>query len=908
MKFMTRITLFTLLFIVTATVGFARSQGQRGSIKGTVVDARSGQPLVGTTVLVEGTTLGTVTDPEGSFTISNILPGTVSIIAQYLGYEIFRQDVYVEGGRESQVRISLSSQGINVEKVVVIAQIDKESESVLLSEQKDAVVATQSVGAIEMSRKGIGDARGAVAQVSGISQQEGVKNVFVRGLGDRYNATYLNGFPVPSEDPEYKNIALDFFGTDVIQNIEVNKVFRASAGGDVGGAVIDINTKELFGKRAFSVSADGGFSSSVAGETFLRQDGVNYLGRSRKSPSAAETYEYVNKLDPTIVRAPVNHGYGLSGGYRFDLGRNRNPLSLFFVASHKTDYSLVKRNYRNGNDIDLIDVDQKGTTSNIEISQLALANVNFEVPHKMDLAYNFLLIHANDQYVADYIGKDVGRYNGDDQNRGFRRRQQSNDNLLMTNQLITRFMLHERVELNVGAAYNTITGSEPDRRENNLQLEPDGRYTFSGSNSQARFSSELKETDMNAKASLRIHLDTRHGIDMSNVSLGYRGRFVRDDFDATEDFVGAYDMGADRVGLDVKFDEYFNPETMAAGKLMRPGTNVYDYDVVKDVHSGYIEATQKFGSKFVANVGLQVDHAAMGVTVHKRIGSAVYKEEGEFSKLYWLPSLSLRWDVANKNALRLGASKSYTLPQSKEISSYVYWGVEHSTVGNVNIKPSDNYNVDLKWEFYPTSNELISLGAFYKYIARPIGLVNKASSAMTLEYDNIANHADVAGIELEVRKNIFNRTIGRGRFNRLSFGVNASYIYSAMLFDPKGTTPRTTAMEGATPFLVNGDLSYNYTSGETSITASLVVNYFSDRIYSLGALTYVHNIIEEGVPTLSFVSSFKVNKHLTLKLKAGNLLNQPYRLTRENFTKPGKLIISEFRKGVDVNIGISFEL
>ena len=53
--------------------------------------------------------------------------------------------------------------------------------------------------------------------------------------------------PFPSEDPEYKNISLDFFGTDIIQSVGVNKAFNAGGSSDVGGATIDIVSKELIG-------------------------------------------------------------------------------------------------------------------------------------------------------------------------------------------------------------------------------------------------------------------------------------------------------------------------------------------------------------------------------------------------------------------------------------------------------------------------------------------------------------------------------------------------------------------------------------------------------------------------------------------------------------------------------------
>ena len=131
----------------------------------------------------------------------------------------------------------------------VVAKANRESENVTMMEQKRSIVAIQTIGAQELSRKGISDAQAAVAKISGISKQEGVKNVFVRGLGDRYNITTLNRYPLPSEDPEYKNISLDFFSTDIIQSIDVNKAFYSNTPADVAGADINITSKGAYGRR-----------------------------------------------------------------------------------------------------------------------------------------------------------------------------------------------------------------------------------------------------------------------------------------------------------------------------------------------------------------------------------------------------------------------------------------------------------------------------------------------------------------------------------------------------------------------------------------------------------------------------------------------------------------------------------
>ncbi|MDL2319523.1 TonB-dependent receptor [Alistipes sp. OttesenSCG-928-B03] len=879
----------------------ATSYAQRGTIKGTVVDAKTGEPLAGTTVIIEGTTIGTSADANGHFTISNVVPGACSIYTYYLGYEIFWKKISVEPGKEVEVLISLASENITMDEVVVVAQINHEAENVVMSEQKESVVATQSVGAVEMSRKGLSDAKSVVAQVSGISKQEGVKNVSVRGLGDRYNATFLNGFPVPSEDPEYKNIALDFFGTDVISNINVNKVFTADNNGDVAGAVIDIRSKKLYEKQALSVDLGVGVNSSGVGADFLRQDGVNYWGVSNAKQPEEGDFGFGNSLDPSKVKLPMNHSYGISGGKRFEFGDQRNSLSFFVTASHSSDYAYTQETVRNANAAGDIFQDQKGERSAINTDQLVLANVDLRIGRSHGIEYNFMLIHANEQYVGDYLGLHTEKHQDSEEGMGYLRRQQSNDNRLMTHQLISKWSLTERIVFDVGAACNTIKGAEPDRRENYLSLQDDGLYTLTGSNRQKRFFSDLEESDLNLKAGLRYKLKRDFDIEKSNVTLGYRGRFVENDFSAVEYNFGRYAGSFSIDGL--KLDGIYNSANYEAGRFAMNRGDENSYHVTKNIHSGYAEITHPLCADLTINAGIQADYIDMSVDYNVQ-HSAPGREN--ITKTYFLPSLSLKYDFADNHSLRMGASKSYTLPQSKEISPYQYVDIGFVSQGNPNLKPSDNYNVDLKWDWYLTSSEFVSLGAFYKYISDPIGRVDQANSAGLLTYDNISSSAMAAGVEFEVRKNIFTR-MSRSRVGRLSVGMNASYIYSSLDLDIPNTVKRKTELEGASPFLVNGDISYQYTSGGGSkISLSLVAGYFSDRICTLGTQDF-NDTIEEGAVSLGAVASWKI-KAITLKLKAGNLLDPSYRLTRKIGQGDSMITLKEYKKGMDFSFGISFDL
>ncbi|HQB27754.1 MAG TPA: TonB-dependent receptor, partial [Paludibacter sp.] len=211
-------SLFFLLLMSFSPFIFA----QNGSISGKIIDAQNQEPLIGASVVLNGTTIGNSTNLDGNYNLQNIRPGTYALTVSYISYQTtMEENIVVEADKTTSLTIPLKPADFTLTEMEVVARANRESETILLMEQRKALIATQAVSAREMSRKGVSNAESAVTKVSGISKQNGVKNVFVRGLGDRYNNTTLNGFPIPSEDPEYKNIALDFFGTDVIQSIGV---------------------------------------------------------------------------------------------------------------------------------------------------------------------------------------------------------------------------------------------------------------------------------------------------------------------------------------------------------------------------------------------------------------------------------------------------------------------------------------------------------------------------------------------------------------------------------------------------------------------------------------------------------------------------------------------------------------
>src|SRR5690606_24311477 len=202
---------FLLGFLFFITLSFA----QTGTVSGTILDKEfDNEPLPFANITVKGSTQGSSTDDQGRYTIS-LKPGNYTLVIAYLGYETKEIPFTLKANERKVINHTLAASGVQLNDIVIEHAVLKEKESVLLQEQQ-AVEIKQAIGAQELSRKGISNAEAAVVKTSGVAKQEGVKNVFVRGLGDRYNSTSMNGLALPSEDPEYKNISLDFFGSEII--------------------------------------------------------------------------------------------------------------------------------------------------------------------------------------------------------------------------------------------------------------------------------------------------------------------------------------------------------------------------------------------------------------------------------------------------------------------------------------------------------------------------------------------------------------------------------------------------------------------------------------------------------------------------------------------------------------------
>lgn len=885
---------------------------QKGTMKGLVTDKNSSEPLVGATIYLEGTTTGTITDFDGNYVLENITPGTYNVRCSFISYETnVVNDVAIKAGNAVEYNFAMGESTVEIADVKVVAKANRESESMLLVEQKNAVLATQAIGAQEMSRKGAGDAEAAVKKMSGISKQEGVKNVFVRGLGDRYNSTSLNGFALPSEDPEYKNISLDFFSSDVIKTIGVNKVFSAVSPGDVGGAVINVESKELVGQGEFELGISAGTNSATVGKDFLATSGVNKFGyytatgAPRSQAEASSQYSFKNKLTPNQQTAGLNQGYSFAGGYSFN-----EKLSFYATGGYDVDYYYNTGVSRNTNTAGTFSQDFGYEKSVRSTNHMLMGNLDYKLSKTNTLSYNTMYIHTNSVYYGWFDG--TSRYFNDagaDNDKGVMIRQQVNDNTLVVNQLIAKLQLSARLKSDMGAAFNMVRGNEPDRRINNLYFTDlaNLQLTYLGNaGNQQRFDSKLSENDLNIRAGFTYALSNDKD-SKSSVNFGYYGRLVKRNFEANifdhEIFGSNGGVTYDYRTLDM--DEYFNPDGLNEIFTVQHFLDVYD--VTTFTNSPYANLIFQLGNKWVFSAGVRADLVDLKIDYNVNKG----QDEGSASlnQTFILPSFNAKYDINEKNSIRFGASKSYTMPQSKEISPFEYQDATFRSKGYAELNPSENYNLDIKWDFYLSNDELLTVNGFYKYITDPISRVEVAAANSFLSYRNISDKAMASGIELEFRKNIF-KLDGEAKSDKVSFGLNASYIKTQVDLPNNitGFVPTNTEseLEGAAPVIVNSDISYQFRRGSSTITSSFVFNSTTDKIYTLGTNGF-ENIIEKGIPTLDFVVGGKIGSHWGFSLKGQNLLNPEYVLEREPSTGGSPIKLSSYKKGMIFKTGLTYK-
>ena len=923
---------FKFLFIafVFCTLGFSQSKGK---VAGLITDAdvnNEAMPFVN--VMIKGTTNGNATDMDGKYEL-NVPAGNHILVISFVGYETVEIPFEVKANETTTVNRAISSGSVKLEDIIIQSRGSRAKETALLMDQKNAIEIKQSIGAQELTRKGVSDVATAVTKTTGITKQEGSGNIYVRGLGDRYNATTINGLPVPSNDPEKKNINLDIFSTDLVEFISIDKVYGSKLYGDFAGGNVDIISKDYKGKGFIKVEmgATGNTNAISEKDNFKVQSGYKSTGfSSRGIPSNSLTSYNFESLS-LEKKTPFSGNFGISAGDTYNVGEN-GKLSLFGTASFSNEYTSKN----DGTAASGVNAEATGkpgqdglygrkfdtyTSFGYNTNTTAMANVGYKINTDHKIKFNSIFVNSSSQKTDEYYGRIVDLAND---GNGLIRRSTFTQNKLFINQLLGDHRFSDRTSLNWGVSYDKVNGEMPDRTTNTLN-KVDGGYTI---NSQSapnnnRYFQSLEETEIAANASVDYKFAKTEDLAFKGkLTLGYNGRFKKRDFEATQ-----FNFKTDNSYLGTivdanNLDAFYNQANLSNG-IFKVSTfrgvagvpNALDpqtYNGDQKINGVFANVEYQFGSKFTAVLGLRAENISQNVEWNTQLDP-----EGDsdgFEKNAFLPSLTARYELNDKQNLRFGFSKTYTLPQFKERALFVYEDITEVHVGNPNLYPSDNYNLDLKWEMFPKDEELISVAAFGKYILNPMNEVTIASSTNDISYLNTGDMGYAAGIELEYRKLIFKTD--EQNANKLSAGLNASYMYTEQELDSEKVkaetdyqvdfTHETGKFTGASPLLLNADLTFakEWNDKKSSISTTLAYTYFSDRVYSIGTSNR-GNLVDKAVGALDFIVKSKVNEKLGLDFGVKNILNPTIDRVQEN--KGGDVNVLSYTKGINIGLGVNYQ-
>lgn len=260
-----------------------------GNLSGTVVDSASGSPLRGVTITISGLDSSAQTDLNGAYFIQRVPVGTYTVTFSRSGYRTGNAtDVVVSNGQTAKIDFPLAiapaplddTPLIELETFTITAAVLADSDIGLLSERQKAVSISDALGSESFSRLGLGDAAQAMSKVTGASIVDG-KYVYIRGLGDRYSNTLLNGVAIPSSDPDRRAVQMDIFPTSVLESIVTSKSFTPDQPGAFSGGSVNIRTKNFPDGFFATVGGSLAFNTNSFGEDILTVPGGgrDWLGR-----------------------------------------------------------------------------------------------------------------------------------------------------------------------------------------------------------------------------------------------------------------------------------------------------------------------------------------------------------------------------------------------------------------------------------------------------------------------------------------------------------------------------------------------------------------------------------------------------------------------------------------------------
>lgn len=835
--------------------------GQTGSIAGTVKDKSNSEAMIGGTVQIDGSSIGTTTDINGQFIIKNLKPGKYNVKVSYVSYgPKVIQNVNVENGETVNIDVELESNAVSLGDITVTAVRRTNTEISMITDIKASQFVSTGISGQQISKTLDKDASEVVKRVPGITIMDN-RFLIVRGLSQRYNNVWLNNAATPSAEADVKAFSFDIIPSSMIENIIIYKSPAAELPADFSGGFVKITTRNLPELNGFFISYGTGINENTTDREFYkplngRTDWLGFDNGSRALPSdmPAHLNDYELATNPAVRERITMLGRELNNNWspvrasaypdqKFLAGLNRifktgnttigNVTAVTYSLSNSSeeiqntdysiyDYSTDKPSYLN----QFVD---NHYSNSARVAVMNNTSISLGSNSKLELRNLF-----NQAGTSRYIirsGREWynnGRYIRSEELRYLSRS-------IYTGQLAGEHNFSEgktRVDWILG--YASSNKKEPDtKRYRYLRDEVDeDRYMLLFSDqadlsSQSRMWINLKENTLSAMVNFTKQLgsgefqpEIKVGVYFENKDRSFHARNFGYAKGSPESTFGQTYLPVDQIFTDSNIN-------LTTGIRLTEVTALSDsYTAGNNQISGYISARIPVGSRINIYAGLRAEKNRQTLSSYKQASSVRVNVDRDTINLF--PSANLTYNFSEKSLVRAAYGMTINRPEFREIAPFYYVDFEQNAgiYGAPHIKQAYIHSFDLRYELYPGHGETFNIGVFYKKFLNPIEQIILGNNPTQYSFENVES-ANSMGIESELRKSL---SFIPG-FENFTAVLNASLIRSQVTF-PEGSLSRNRPLEGQSPYIINAGLYYQ---GENNgMMVSLLYNVIGKRIVAVG--------------------------------------------------------------------------
>ncbi|MES2587753.1 MAG: TonB-dependent receptor plug domain-containing protein [Bacteroidota bacterium] len=958
---MLKISLVLVCFLLVNVGAFAQ-----GTIRGEVKDASTGKVVPFAKIKVEGQNNGAMSDFEGLYSLK-IAEGKYILLVSAPELIEQKHEVLVKKGEVIELNFTLKLNDVakEIEGATVVAyRVVANTIAGDDARRREATNATDGISKEQMKASGDGDVGEVAQRVTGVSVENG-KHVYVRGLGDRYTKTILNGMEIPGLDPERNTVQMDVFPTNLIDNVTVYKTFTPNLAGDFTGGLIDISTKDFPSKKSMSFSSGFAFNTETTfNPNYISYEGgkTDFLGfddGTRKLPIG----KYEKTPDPTLndpklstltkafnqTMATEKAPNFLDQNYSFSLGNQINKekfdYGYNFVANYKNSYknydSVQFNEYRKDSEssINSLNANNKayGQLSENDVLWTTLLGQSLKINKKHK--FSLILFHTqNGKKSASNL-----RSENFDSNPSVLVKQSLQYNQRsITNALLSGSHNLKKWKIDWKLAPTVSSISDPDIRSTILEevKNQDGPVYYDLNQSVGgeirRIFRDLKEYNVSTRLDFKYNFTQWDSL-KSELSFGVLNTFKARDFEVNDYLFNVKNPTSFSADPNFYFQEENiwtserNAGTYVKGEKQMANT----YNATQNVLGVYVMNDLPLSKKFNVTYGARIEKSTNTYTGQNNSGSVKYNKQTVLDELSVLPAVNMVYKIKNKNEnkssftnLRSAFATTVARPSFRENSvAQIYDPIQGRRFnGNIDLKQTTIHNADLRFEHFFGRTEIISASAFYKRFINPIEIVSFDLAPNEIKPVN-AGVADVYGAELEIRKAIGFKAENK---KHLSFvtGCNFTYVISKIdmrkVFINKGTELVTEkslrqenardgetignyrAMYGQSPYVVNAFATFKNDSIGLTFNASYNVQGKRLAVIGVGRLADVY---EQPFHSLNVKVSKDLGKTKSwnASLAGQNLLFSKKRKTYESFNTDS-MIYDYYRQGLTVTGTITYTL